>query len=236
MPDADRLLATPSPSQQTAAQIGYGIAGQVADIPNPDQGALWDATDEEYRQSFSDALFGVPGREVVSATFTDGYSVEVGASGCYADVRRQIWGDLQEYTERSWVSSQGFIAALATISQDPTWKERVQLWSECMTAAGYPNLARPGDAPGIVLDRIRSSSLSGISRTEAYEEALVFEREMAQQDADCSVRTGMRELWINTVASTNSDYLVQNHDSIIALDAKVASIAAPTARLAVAES
>lgn len=224
-PDRETFAAYPSPTPESAARSGYGIAGRILTAQTADTEQAWLETDETYRAGITLAMFGDPQNQV-EVTFADGYSARIGADGCYADVRRSFFGDLTEYAQQSWAASQAFGRAIGAVAESPTWKAALAPWSACMGAAGRPGYAAPGDIRMALFQQVAAIQVTSPSdRVDRYRQLAADERALAMQDAACADSTGLDDAWIAAVAADDPDGLTAGGARITAWAERLAPLA-----------
>ncbi|TKV57036.1 hypothetical protein FDO65_19685 [Nakamurella flava] len=224
-PDRETFAAYPSPTPESAARSGYGIAGRVLTAQTAVSGQAWLEVDETYKAGLTLAMFGDPQNQV-EVTFADGYSARIGADGCYADVRRSFFGDLGEYAQQSWAASQAFGRAIGAVAENRTWKAALAPWSACMSAAGQPGYAAPGDIRMALFQRVAAIEVTSPSdRVDRYRQLAADERALAMQDAACADSTGLDDAWVAAVAADDPDGLAASGAQITAWAGRLAPLA-----------
>lgn len=213
-PDPQILAALAPPTPQAAAEVGYAIAPRVLVAPTPADRQAWVDAGEPARAAATEALFG-DRQTVVTVTFDDGYTAQVGAAGCFADVRRSLYGDLTEYTRRTWVASQASGRVVTALADNSSWADGTAAWADCMAGAGSPYRSAGqiradlfGERGAVVVD-------SAADRWATYQTLRDRERGLAELDARCAEQAGLREIWVTAVAAADRDYLERHHDDIV---------------------
>lgn len=224
-PDRETFAAYPSPTPESAARSGYGIAGRVLTAQTAETEQAWRQVDETYKAGITLAMFGDPQNQV-EVTFADGYSARIGADGCYADVRRGFFGDLSEYARQSWAASQAFGRATGAVIGNSAWNGALAQWSACMSAAGRPGYAAPGDIRMALFQRVASIEVTSPSdRVDQYRRLAADEQALAVQDAVCADSTGLNDAWANAVAADDPDGLTARGTEITAWADRLAPLA-----------
>ena len=224
IPDPDAARTMPPPSPETARSVGYGLAPKVLNAQDADASKQWEQTSQTYKEKLGQAVLGSPAKHV-PVSFADGYTANVGSAGCYADVRRTLWGDLRQYANLSWISSQADSRTTEAVLASADWSSTLRRWSSCMASAGFRGLSRPGDARALVLARVAAVGRGPRSLPDRYSTVLDYEQTVATSDATCAQSSGMADSWTAAVAHSDTDYLVENHDSILAWAAEVQRVA-----------
>lgn len=228
-PDRQTFAAYPSPTPESAPRSGYGIAGRILTLQDAASDQAWTEATEDYKAGLTLAMFGDPNNQV-EVDFGDGYSARIGADGCYADVRRSLFGDLADYARESWAASQAFGRTAPALARDDAWNAGLASWSTCMDAAGVTGYAAPGDIRMALFERVGTVTVaSPPDRVQQYEQLAAEERSLAVQDADCSRSTGLDQLWIDGVAADDPSGLTAHGAEIIAWADRLA-VLAPQAR------
>jgi hypothetical protein len=225
IPDPDEARTMPPPPPETARSVGYGLAPKVLNAQDADASKQWAQTSQTYKEKLGQAVLGSPAQHV-SVSFADGYTTNVGSAGCYADVRRTLWGDLQQYASLSWISSQADGRTTVAVLASVDWSSTLRRWSSCMASAGFRGLSRPGDARALVLARVAAIGRGSRSLPDRYSTVLDYEQTVATSDSTCAQSSRMADAWTAAVAHSDTDYLVENHDSILAWAAEVQRVAA----------
>ena len=124
---------------------------------------------------WSAALFGKDQAEVAAYTNPEtGEVAAIPAAGCYAEVRRELFGELVTYLRvrmavdvlnREWTSA---------IEDDPTLSALEAEWADCMGTHGYATFRTRADAQSHALDLYRDGSTN---------RAKIEERAVAHADA-----------------------------------------------------
>lgn len=227
-PDPQTFATFPSPTPEAAARSGYGIAERVLTAQTAADRQAWDASPEDYKAGITLVVFGDPEKQV-TVTFDDGYTARIGADGCYADVRRDLYGDLTEYARQSWAASQAFGRTAAALTASDAWATARTAWSACMAAAGHPGYGSSGDVRIDLFQRVAAIEVtSPQDRVEQYRQLAETERALAGPDAACARSTGLQDVWVDTVAAADPNLAAQSA-TITAWAERLARIA-PQAR------
>lgn len=120
-----------------ARKEGYGVKKVstvdrfVRDDPNaklnlaPDQQRTWD-----------EAFFGTDATRI-RVTLPDGDQYEAPGTGCLAEARKQLYGDLQQQTRLFYYMQALRLAAANKVKADPAYLAAVDRWRSCMRSRGY---------------------------------------------------------------------------------------------------
>lgn len=151
------------PEDEFAAQYGFGITTidreeDIEEVSHPPNQAMLEAMSESERREWLAALQG----DGSSGGFDLGEGEAVPpfegiGEGCFGEAHEAI-APSDPQAERLDAEYQGlfeeFGALERRIEADPRVEVTARRWSDCMADAGYPGLARPGDAEQIVHDRL----------------------------------------------------------------------------------
>jgi hypothetical protein len=202
-----RLVA---PSVQVAKTEGYGQDPQRRGRLNAPEAATgqqeWDALPQQTRDAAGQALFGDDSKMI--NVEINGVTVATGSTGCYADVRKQLYGSLKEYLRLSEVAANQINALSADGgSQDPTWVTAKQKWSQCMATAGFAGLRESRDAQKRVASRYD---------TATHAQARRFEFDIATADATCAADLRLQTIYDEAYSRANKKVLGDNESELVA--------------------
>lgn len=133
-----------SPSVADAQLYGYGYAAE--DFTHPDAAG---GPAGAPSASYGAALFG-DDSQLVEVRFDDGSVLQMSSTGCFAEARIMLYGDLTTYLRLSYIASEASIADENASDTDPQWRTAVAAWKACMSTAGYTEFATPFDARSAV--------------------------------------------------------------------------------------
>lgn len=213
-PDESDLGLLPPPTRAIAADVGYGVATRLLKAQTPDESNQWQAASELDREAAYKIAFGDPSK-IITETFDDGYTVNVGADGCYADVRRELYGDLARYTRMTWIASQSLNQAKAAVAESSKWQDVVSAWRACVGAKGLDAASSGAIRADLYEARGAAKVSSSDDRYNQYLQMRDNERTLATTDADCAEQTGSSDVWIEAVSTANAGDLVKNHDILV---------------------
>jgi len=159
-----------------ARDVGYGLRSLLASMSDDGQVATgatsWDAATDVYRDKVTVAMFG---RDDTGVTYDfGGGAISMSSSGCYTEVRKQLFGDLQTYLKYSWIASNGLQAA--RVAEVGSEIEKLDTeWSSCMSQRGL-HTSTPDAAQELA---------AAAYATKGSEAAFESERGIAINDAEC---------------------------------------------------
>ncbi|TKV56765.1 hypothetical protein FDO65_18095 [Nakamurella flava] len=213
-PDETDLGLLPPPTRAIAEEVGYGVATRLLKAQTPDESSQWKAASDLDREAAYKAAFGDPSK-IVTETFDDGYTVNVGADGCYADVRRDLYGDLARYTRMTWIASQSLNQAKTAVAESSKWQGVASEWRVCIEGKGL-NAASSGAIRANLYEARGAVAVSSSEdRFSQYLQMRDNERELATADADCAEQAGAPGAWIEAVSTANAEDLAKNHDALV---------------------
>ncbi|MGC5031665.1 hypothetical protein [Micromonospora sp. DT229] len=188
---------------EEARERGYGInqvfhaGGEAA--PDPNRAYLASLSKED-RRRFDVAYFG-PSEAVVNVDTAEG-RFSVGAEGCLADARSQLYGGIEEWAPLDvWVTGLDS-QVYATVVRDPGYKTTLRKWRQCMVGLKH-SAADPGASRERVAELARS-----LNQTKAAQ----LERTVAVADAVCNKESGLRHRAGELHQSHAAEVLRDNQD------------------------
>ncbi|MFC7530250.1 hypothetical protein [Actinoplanes sp. GCM10030250] len=163
-----------------ARERGYGIGPRFR-RPQPqaddaNRRYITAMTPEENR-TYSLAYFG-DDKDMVRVEDAATGTVQYSATGCLADARRYLYGDLQQWASLdTWALSLDN-RAYATVTASADYRRRLATWQKCMDRAGVP-----AQSPAASRERI-----AGLVREQGAEQA---ETTAAVAEAGCNGSSGL---------------------------------------------
>jgi hypothetical protein len=190
-----------------ARDVGYGLRdllrGPRTDRP-PDAGSSsWQSATAHYRDKVTLAMFGP---EDAGETYDfGGGSISMSSSGCYTEVRKQLYGDVQTYLKYNWIASNGLQAARAA-EVGGAIDELDRKWSSCMSERGL-DVSTP--------DAAREQAAAAYA-TQGVDAAFRSEREIAIRDAECRGSVGYDSTLAELQERGAATYLASHEADVIA--------------------
>jgi hypothetical protein len=188
----------PPYTRQPTASGGYGLARDFRAWPH---GLVRQQVDflqglvGAEGQAYSDALNGTA-RAYTSLTLPTGLVVGFSRSGCVAEARRTVYGDVEAHAGFSgWRNILRGEAALGANAQ-PALVEALDRWRECMRSMGEPTETHPedissrlrgqfaekGPTPALAAEEVRLAALDMTCRTQSnFDAAQIAAREVSLQ-------------------------------------------------------
>ncbi|MFH9015417.1 hypothetical protein ACH4C6_29115 [Streptomyces sp. NPDC017943] len=163
---------------QRAAADGYGIVGEYLHLRSTPPPA-----ETPRSKSWQEALTGTPEHRV-TLRLTGGTTVQYSADGCVARANAEVYGPKWNTLEPLTMKLANRV--LATVEDDPAYREALRRWSACMKESGHP---------ATDLQAARASlniRLSAAARDEKRLRALGRdEMATAKADARCQAETAL---------------------------------------------
>lgn len=122
-------------SLEQARSVGYA---------NPQQNQSQEAQKAQ-TPAATEAFSGPAGAPKVSVTVL-GMKPSVSSKGCLADSYKQVYGSIENGMMATGVTANAVLPAVNAAIADASVADANKKWSECMSAAGYPNLETPDRA------------------------------------------------------------------------------------------
>ncbi|WP_406862080.1 hypothetical protein ABZO31_17075 [Streptomyces sp. HUAS MG47] len=212
-PPAERSYG--SPSLETAKKIGYGLDPRRAsdDKTTPaDSDAAFDALPNSRKAAHTLAMYG-PDDEQVTYEFGSG-KVSIGKTGCMADVRRELYGDLKTYLRLHWIITNTVNSDTGkSVAKDEGVKNALESWSSCMDKARHSGVDAPDDAR-----EKASKDYEGLGPGDekALDKAQVREIDIAVDDATCAQSSKLNQSLSSARAEAAAKVLSEHESEIIA--------------------
>jgi hypothetical protein len=192
-----------------ARDVGYGLRDllRTRNDSSFEAGATsWQAATDEYRNKVTVVMFGP---EDTGETYDfGGGSISMSSSGCYTEVRKQLFGDLQTYLKYSWTASNGLQAARGA-EVGGAIEELDTQWRSCMSERGL-NVSSPDAA------RERAAA---VYSTQSGEAGFRSERDIAINDAECRRSVSYDETLAELRERGAARYLASHEADVIAYSA-----------------
>ncbi|MGI5242290.1 hypothetical protein [Dactylosporangium sp. CA-139066] len=164
-----------------AAANGYGITAEMRlDKDDPNR-SYRSALSPERRLRYDETFFGA-GDDTTSADTADGLRYTTSRTGCLADARRALYGDLDRWVALDVWASDLDAQIVPVVRADPAYRAALDVWRGCMSGHGF-DLADPDAARAAALAHYRAATPG---------DAQEYERQLAVADAGCSQRSGLR--------------------------------------------
>jgi hypothetical protein len=195
-----------------AKKWGYGATtnpwgGGAAPLPSED-GEAWVDPNQEYIEGMSEteqtayyaALYGE--QPEMTEEEMESYEWSWEDSGCSGWAQHEIYGDtmggssdgefadLEEEMSRMWESS----------SSDPRMAEIEAEWAACMSDAGYPNLAKVGDAETLIYDQ------TNVIYEDAYSDMGEDSTEEDYQAVEASIQEALAAITAEEIETATADF------------------------------
>ncbi|MFC7963358.1 hypothetical protein [Streptomyces cinereoruber] len=203
-----------SPTLETARKIGYGLdPRRAADgkTASTDSDAF-DALPNSRKAAHTLAMYG-PDDEQVTYEFGSG-KVSIGKTGCMADVRRELYGDLKTYLRLHWIITNTVNSDTGkSVAKDEGVKNALKSWSSCMDKAEHPGVEAPDDAR-----EKASKDYEGLGPNDedALDKAQVREIDIAVDDATCAQSSKLNQSLSSARAGAAAKVLSEHESEIIA--------------------
>ena len=190
-----------------ARDIGYGLRDLLRSDSSFEPGATsWQAATDQYRDKVTLAMFGP---EDTGETYDfGGGSISMSSSGCYTEVRNQLYGDLQTYLKYNWIASNGLQAARGA-EVGGAIDELDRKWSACMSE-------RALDVPTPDAARQRAAAAYA---TQSPAAGFRSEREIAVKDAECRQSVSYDQTLAELRERGAATYLASHETDVIAYSA-----------------
>jgi len=197
-------------SLDQARDLGYGLRQLLhsmrSDRSSQAGAVSWEAATDRYRDQVTLVMFGP---EDTGETYDfGGGSISMSSSGCYTEVRQQLFGDLTTYLKYSWTASNGLQAARGTEvggAVDQLDRE----WSSCMSDRGL-DVATP--------DAAREQAAAAYA-TQGEDAGLATERNLAINDAECRRSVSYDETLAELRGRGAASFLASHEADVIAYSA-----------------
>jgi hypothetical protein len=193
-----------------ARDIGYGLRDLLrstrSDSSSGPGATSWQAATDQYRDKVTLAMFG-PEDSGETYDFGGG-SISMSSSGCYTEVRNQLYGDLQTYLKYNWIASNGLQAARGA-EVGGAIDELDRQWSACMSERGL-------DVP--TPDAARERAVAAYA-TQSHSAGFRSEREIAVKDAECRQSVRYDETLAELRERGAATYLASHETDVIAYSA-----------------
>ncbi|MFF0887060.1 hypothetical protein [Streptomyces sp. NPDC003456] len=165
---------------ERAAADGYGIAGEhlhLRSAPPP--------AEKPRAKAWQEALTGTP-KHRVTLRLPGGTTVRYSADGCVARANAEVYGP--EWNTLEPLTMKLAHRVLASVEEDPAYREALRRWSACMTKSGHPAAdLQAARAP-------LNARLTAAAKDEDRLRALGRDEiEAATVDARCQTRTELAE-------------------------------------------
>lgn len=187
VPETQEQDGIPNPFREgltlaDAQREGYGLRHALASAKatkHPNDDTIAGLSKSEAR-SYAEALAGA--RDTRISVKIGDSTVSAPGSGCIADARKAIYGDLKKEERLSYVSRNVLAEASQTVESDDNLIDARKKWSRCMAKAGYHYDSR----------RKARASLGKRYSAKGADVDAVFRDEIATATADakCSQQTG----------------------------------------------
>lgn len=219
-PDAYRDQAqTRRGDVEAARSKGYGLVEQIqkGDAPvtqvNRNAEALTHMTVAE-RSAFLEALRGPaisaadPGMQsmVVSVPIPGGGSAYWYRDSCFAQARRQLYGENFEDNEVGYAREFLRTAMFARADEDPEYKDSLETWRDCMRGQGLSE-DRPASAAKRLTKQYHEGRLS-------MDELHTQEVKIATVDAECYAKADLERVRQAAEARAEEAVLADNRDKV----------------------
>ncbi|MGP4002365.1 hypothetical protein [Streptomyces sp. 8N706] len=188
---------------ERAAADGYGIVGEYLHLrstPPP--------TDKPRTKAWQQALTGTVEHRV-TLQLPGGTNVQYSTDGCIARAQAEVYGPEWKTLEPLTVNLANRV--LATVEEEPAYREAVQRWSACMTESGHP---------GADLQAARAplnARLPAAAKDEGTLRALGRDEiEAASADARCQTDTGLAEAVADVQREVERKLLTTENEKTIA--------------------
>jgi hypothetical protein len=170
-----------------ARQQGYGVSSGrratalgVADRAQDPNARLVQRLPPADQQRYTEALFGRV-QDYQQVALPNGKRMSVSVSGCVADARRQLYGDVREYLRLTHVVTNLGAEVYRLVVADSRYLHALDAWRGCMRQRGYGY-----DSPGAAVEAI--GALAGASAASRAA-ARGTEVRVAVADARCAARS-----------------------------------------------
>lgn len=205
---ADQSSETPlSPTVADAKNHGYGYTRSVFTSAAADQGVR--ETSEEY----STALFGAD-TDVVSVELPGGSVTSIPSTGCFAQGRSAVYGDLKTYLRLTTIETDVRIAVRSPLDSDTAWQSATDHWKQCMRQRGFNGYDTPFDARDAVYQSY-SKYYSGPANTAQLQQIRKSELQTSLADAQCAAQFDLKAVWKAGVARSSQQFLSSNAADIL---------------------
>ncbi|MFP3991684.1 hypothetical protein U9R90_30285 [Streptomyces sp. E11-3] len=211
-PEPERSFG--SPTMETAKKIGYGLDPRRTENEEGTQTSsdAFDQLPSSKKAAHTLAMYG-PDDEQVTYEFGKG-KVSIGKSGCMADVRKQLYGDLKTYLRLHWTVTNTVNSDTGNgIAKNPGVKKATKKWSACMADAGRSGIKSPDDAA-----KKASTGYDGLAPTDepALDKAQDREIAIAVDDAKCAQDSQLNQSLTKARAEAAAKVLAEHESEIIA--------------------
>jgi hypothetical protein len=198
------------PNLQRRRAVGYGLAHAGPAAAEERERLLPPDQQAAYRH----ALDGDPTRRA-TLQLPSGRRFTIGATGCLAEARSQLYGDVVSAARVFYIPQEAFVAIYPQLAADPRLGAGMARWATCMAARGhrYPSTTAARDAASAAYDRT-----SGAAATR-------LERRIAVADGECALRTGLPTV-IDQIGPGCAARLpaAERHDLLIATALRTAAL------------
>ncbi|MFD7440994.1 hypothetical protein [Streptomyces sp. NPDC059909] len=211
-PESER--APGSPTLETAQKIGYGL--------DPRRTA-----NEKGTQTSSDAFDQLPdskkaahtlamyGRDDEQVTYEFGSGkVSIGKTGCMAEVRKELYDDLETYLRLHWTVTNTVNSDTGdAVAESTDVKDALGRWSACMKEAEHTGFKSPDDAR-----KEASTGFEGLGPEDeqALDKAQDREIAIAVDDAKCARGSRLNQSLSTARADAAAKVLAEHESEIIA--------------------
>jgi hypothetical protein len=120
-----------------ARKHGYGVelASSVDKFVREDPNANLGLSPDQQR-TWEEAYFGTDSTRI-RVTLPDGDQYEAPGTGCLAEARKELYGDLQQQTRLFYYMQALRLDAANMVKADPAYLAAVDRWRRCMQSRGY---------------------------------------------------------------------------------------------------
>ncbi|WP_166355599.1 hypothetical protein [Phytoactinopolyspora limicola] len=207
LPDGAGHDSGVSPTVEIAQRDGYALSTLVSATGEPDEDSAWSKLGEAEVAAHTLAMFGPEDAQIEYRT--EEVTVSISREGCSGEVRRALYGDMDEYVRLSWIAgNEVHSATSANVDSNKQWRDSLAEWSTCMTESGYPGLRHPSDA-------FEAAAQLYETNTETND-AMAHELNIAQADAGCAEQTGLNHAFRAARAAANEQALVTYEGDLVA--------------------